>query len=94
MTANEVVLLTLLLRRAQIATRWIYRTLVAVVVLGALFVSQTFAAWTLMLILLGLMGSVHPPTADDQVPLGLPGIILGWLTLAFIIIGFVPIPFY
>jgi membrane-associated protease RseP (regulator of RpoE activity) len=85
---------TLLLRRAQIATRWIYRTLVAVVVLGALFVSQTFTAWTLMLILLGLMGSVHPPTADDQVPLGLPRIILGWLTLAFIIIGFVPIPFY
>jgi len=49
--------------------------------------------WTLMLILLMMMGPVHPPTADDHVPLGTGRIVLGWLTLAFIPIGFTPTPF-
>ncbi len=49
--------------------------------------------WTLMLMLLMLMGPVHPPTANDNVPLGPGRIILGWLTLAFIPIGFTPTPF-
>jgi membrane-associated protease RseP (regulator of RpoE activity) len=48
--------------------------------------------WTLMLCLLMLMGPIHPPTADDNVPLGTGRIILGWLTLAFIPIGFTPTP--
>ena len=45
-----------------------------------------------MLILLLIMGPVHPPTADDDEPLGIVRIVLGWLTLAFIIIGFTPTP--
>lgn len=49
--------------------------------------------WTLMLILLMLMGPIHPPTADDQVPLGAVRTVLGWLTLAFIPIGFAWNPF-
>jgi membrane-associated protease RseP (regulator of RpoE activity) len=49
-------------------------------------------AWTLMLILLVVMGPVHPPTADDSEPLGIVRIVLGWLTLAFIIVGFTPTP--
>ena len=50
--------------------------------------------WLLMLLLLVLMGPKHPPTADDDVPLGTGRIILGWLTLAFVIIGFTPTPFF
>jgi hypothetical protein len=46
-----------------------------------------------MLMLLFLMGPKHPPTADDTVPLGTGRIILGWLTLAFVILGFTPQPF-
>ncbi len=42
--------------------------------------------------LLLIMGPKHPPTADDSVPLGLFRVILGWLTLAFILIGFTPKP--
>jgi hypothetical protein len=42
--------------------------------------------------LLLLMGPRHPPTADDRVPLGPLRQIVGWLTLAFIVIGFTPIP--
>ncbi|MBM80635.1 MAG: site-2 protease family protein [Planctomycetaceae bacterium] len=48
--------------------------------------------YLLMLGLLCLMGTRHPPTADDSVPLGSWRIILGWLTLAFIVIGFTPRP--
>jgi len=48
--------------------------------------------WTLMLFLLMLMGP-HPPTGDDEMPLGPGRIILGWLTLAFIPVGFTPTPF-
>jgi membrane-associated protease RseP (regulator of RpoE activity) len=48
--------------------------------------------WTVMLLLLLLMGPIHPPTANDEEPLGLGRIILGWLTLAFILVGFTPVP--
>jgi hypothetical protein len=46
-----------------------------------------------MLMLLLLMGPAHPPTANDNVPLGPVRTILGWLTLAFIPLGFTPDPF-
>ena len=49
--------------------------------------------WSLMLILLLIMGPKHPPTANDDEPLGLFRYILGWATLAFIVIGFTPRPF-
>lgn len=50
-------------------------------------------AWSPMLILLYLTGIRHPPTADDNVPLGRGRIILGWLTLSFVLFGFTPQPF-
>jgi Zn-dependent protease len=46
-----------------------------------------------MMILLGLLGIDHPPTADDHVPLGTGRVILGWLTLSFVVIGLTPQPF-
>ena len=53
---------------------------------------DTLGGWLLMLFLLLLMGPIHPPTADDSEPLGLGRVVLGWLTLAFIIVGFTPTP--
>jgi membrane-associated protease RseP (regulator of RpoE activity) len=50
--------------------------------------------WILMVFLIFLMGTRHPPTANDHVPLGKTRIILGWLTLAFILIGFISAPMY
>src|SRR5262249_19640054 len=50
--------------------------------------------WLLMVFLIFLMGTRHPPTANDDVPLGKTRIILGWLTLAFIFIGFISAPMY
>lgn len=49
--------------------------------------------WSLMILLLMLMGPYHPPTANDEVPLGTARTILGWATLLFVPIGFTPVPF-
>jgi len=49
-------------------------------------------AYTLMVVLLLLMGPKHPPTANDNVPIGTFRIVLGWITLAFVIIGLSPNP--
>jgi membrane-associated protease RseP (regulator of RpoE activity) len=48
--------------------------------------------WIVMIILLLFMGPRHPPTANDDVPLGAWRIVLGWLTLAFVVVGFTPRP--
>ncbi|HXY32639.1 MAG TPA: site-2 protease family protein, partial [Planctomycetaceae bacterium] len=49
-------------------------------------------AYGVMVALLFLSGPRHPPTANDHVPLGIGRIVLGWLTLAFVIVGFTPVP--
>lgn len=49
--------------------------------------------WTLMIVLVALIGPKHPPTANDSVPLGTSRIVLGWLALLFVPIGFTPVPF-
>lgn len=51
-----------------------------------------YHAFALLIVLLVLMGPRHPPTADDTVPLGWGRILVGWLTLAFVIVGFTPQP--
>ncbi|HWB08567.1 MAG TPA: site-2 protease family protein [Pirellulales bacterium] len=82
------VLYALLLRRAHsIATLVLVAAAVGVAVFG-------YWGWSLMLALLFFMGPKHPPTADDTVPLGTGRTVLGWLTLAFVVLGFTPQPFY
>lgn len=49
--------------------------------------------YSLLILLLLFFGITHPPTADDSVPLGPMRIIIGWLTLAFFVIGFTVTPF-
>lgn len=50
--------------------------------------------WLPMLaLLLFVVGPRHPPTADDDVPLGWFRHVLGWLTLALLPLGFTPVPF-
>jgi len=50
-------------------------------------------SWLLMLLLLIFFGAGHPPTADDDMPLGRGRTVLGWLLLLFPLIGFTPRPF-
>ncbi|MBI1309718.1 site-2 protease family protein [bacterium] len=49
-------------------------------------------SYVLFLMLILLFGVKHPPSADDSAPLGTGRVILGWLTLAFLFIGFTPVP--
>ena len=47
-----------------------------------------------MLVLVYLMGPFHPPTANDEEPLGIGRTALGIATLLFLVVGFTPQPFY
>lgn len=80
------VLYALLRRKAHVVA-------MVVLVAGLVAVFLFKLAWWPMLILLVFMGPKHPPTADDNTPLGTWRIVLGWLTLAFLVLGFTPRPF-
>lgn len=82
------VLYALLRKKANFVSRTLLYTLIFFV----MFNITIYYMWILMLFLLILLGPKHPPTANDDEPLGWPRIILGWLTLAFIILGFTPTP--
>jgi membrane-associated protease RseP (regulator of RpoE activity) len=81
------ILYALLRQRAHIVAQ----SLLIAAALGVILFG--YWGWTLMLLLLMLTGPKHPPTADDNVPLGPVRTILGWASLAFVIVGFTPEPF-
>jgi len=58
----------------------------------ALVVVTAYWWWLPMLLLLFLLGPKHPPTADDRIPLDTGRRVLGWLMLAFVVVGFTPRP--
>lgn len=88
------ILFGLLGRKAHIvATLVLLGATAAVFIAGSVFEQKGVYAWSLMLFLLFLMGPRHPPTANDDVPIGTGRTILGWLTLAFLPFGFTPLPF-
>lgn len=76
----------LLHRRAPAATRLIFALIVAAVVLFEQW------QWIVMVLLVMLIGVVHPPTANDSVKIGRFRTVLGIVTLAFIFIGLTPNP--
>ena len=47
--------------------------------------------WMVMLLLVTLLGTDHPPTANDRVPLGAARTVLGWVSLS---IPFLCFPFF
>jgi membrane-associated protease RseP (regulator of RpoE activity) len=81
------ILYALLRNKAQLVA-----TVVLYAAVGAVIITHRYE-WLMMLMLLMLMGPKHPPTANDDEPLGTGRTILGWLTLSFLIIGFTPVPF-
>lgn len=68
-----------------------YSTFLFFVLVFLVFAFQLWF-WSLMLVLMALMGTRHQPTQDDTVPLGPVRKILGVLTLSFLFIGFTPVP--
>ena len=55
-------------------------------------IAMRLTNWWLMLGLITFLGTRHPPTADDSVPLGTGRYVLGILTLAFLFVGFTLVP--
>lgn len=88
------ILYCLIGKRAHFIARWLYFAAAATVVINVIRGNNEYSGWFLMLALLWMMGTRHPPTANDRVPLGAFRIVLGWLTLLFILVGFVPAPMY
>jgi membrane-associated protease RseP (regulator of RpoE activity) len=87
------ILFCLIGKKAHLVARALYLGAVGFVAYQLLRGHLEYQVWPLMLVLLWLMGTQHPPTANDQMPLGITRTILGWLTLAFVLVGFVPTPF-
>lgn len=56
-------------------------------------ITQGLWTWSLMLLLLILVGLRHPPIEPGGEPIGPGRKLLGWLTLAFLLLGMVPEPF-
>jgi membrane-associated protease RseP (regulator of RpoE activity) len=81
------ILYVLLRERAHPVSQLVLIGAAAGVVIGG------YWGWTVMILLLMLMGPIHPPTANDEVPLGTARTFLGWASLLFVIIGFTPTPF-
>ena len=69
-------------KRAPALSVLLYTLIVAYVIF-----SQTWF-WFIMLFLIFLMNPRHPPTQNDEPPIGVFRTLLGIATLAFIIIGF------
>jgi membrane-associated protease RseP (regulator of RpoE activity) len=88
------ILFCLIGKKAHVVARALYVGAMGFIIFQVLRGHIEYGGWSLMLILLWLMGTRHPPTANDDVPLGKTRIILGWLTLTFILVGFVPSPIY
>ena len=67
--------------------------IVLLVAAAAGIVAFGYWGWSLLFLLLLVFGPLHPPTADDDLPLGPVRVLLGWLTLLFLVVGFTPEPF-
>jgi membrane-associated protease RseP (regulator of RpoE activity) len=65
---------------------WLARGLVVAAIV--LIVVLEKYVWVVMLVVVILLGTDHPPTADDHVPLGWSRRVLGWLALGIPIFCF------
>lgn len=68
---------------------WIARTFLIAAILFVVLFEQY--GWVLMVVLVTLLGTDHPPTANDRVPLGWTRRIIGWLSLPIPILCFPPL---
>ena len=72
-------------RRSYLVARAFLVAAIAVIVVGELY------NWTVMLVLVIMLGVDHPPTSDDDVPLGFWRTALGLLSLGIPVLCFTPV---
>lgn len=80
------VLYTLIGRRAHVVAMLMWGGLVLYLILAQ------YVAFGLMLVLLAVMGLKHPPTANDRLSLGWGRTLVGWGTMALLLVCFTPRP--
>jgi membrane-associated protease RseP (regulator of RpoE activity) len=74
-------------QRAKIVARAFMIAAILFIVLGEHY------TWTMMLVLVIMLGVDHPPTRDDNVELGWPRRIFGLVSLAIPVLCFAPVQF-
>jgi Zn-dependent protease len=79
--------------RANAAAKVLFLVAAIAVGVAVLLGNRGYLVWWLMLVMVWLIGTRHPPTADDEAPLGRVRMILGWLTLTFMFVGITATPF-
>ncbi len=72
------------------AAHWLARGLVLAAAI-AIWLSGQYT-WILMLVLVVMLGTDHPRTANDRVPLGWGRVVLGLASLLIPLLCFVPVP--
>lgn len=80
-------LYALLLKRSHIIAQGLLVAIMAAVTLFG------YWQWSVMIALVIMTGPRHPPTANDNMPLGTARTIIGWLALLLVPLGFTPVPF-
>ena len=71
-------------------SHWLARGVMASAVVFILVSGQY--SWSVMLCLVAVVGTTHPPTADDRVPLGWKRVVLGWMSMFIPVLCFMPTP--
>ncbi|MEP7118253.1 MAG: site-2 protease family protein, partial [Acidobacteriota bacterium] len=72
--------------------RWI-TIATATAALGLTFISLSWVAWSIaMLVVLGVAGLQHPPTLEDQLPLGRRRLVLAAAAVVVFVVCFTPAP--
>src|SRR5262249_44956911 len=87
------ILYCLIGRRAHYIARGLFFPAAATVVYNVVVGDKRCFVWSLMLFRIWLIGTRHPPTANDRMQIGWIRVVLGWLTLMFVFIGLTPVPF-
>ena len=70
-------------------SRWVARGFMAVAI-GYMIATGTWDRWVLMILLILLIGTGHPPTRDDTARLGALRVVLGLVSLAIPLLCFPP----
>ena len=82
------VIYTLFLRRSLVIARVFLLSAIAYILISGQ------VGWTLMVVIITLIGVDHPRTADDTVPLGKTRVIIGTLSLILPVLCFTPFRMY
>ncbi len=71
---------------------WVTYLMIALAI-GLTFVSLSWVAWTVLLvIMIAILGPHHPPTYDEQEPIGTARLILAAVALLMLLVCFTPAP--